>query len=155
MINKVAVSFIFAIFLLGVAIPTANAQIGFLLGTMTGAILFGGDDQQFGASSANVVYTLPRASERVTDPLGIKFASTPKLSFRVPSSYNGRPSYNVDETALGSTIYSLFRSVESRGNYEILQVIRVIDSQSPATAVFWFAYIEKEKVLSLEALKKK
>lgn len=128
--------------------PKANSQ-SFLLGMVTGALLFG-DGEQAGGGTGSVVYTLPRASERVKDPLGVRTSST-------SASFSGN--YNENN---GVTWRELFNKsiVNEKKKYspndlEILQIVRVINPGNLEYATFWFSYIEKEKVVPLDQLPKR
>ncbi|MDP3999704.1 MAG: hypothetical protein Q8P76_03905 [bacterium] len=114
----------------------------FLLGMVTGAVLFGGDETTVGNSS-NIIYTLPRASERVKDPLAIRLQSK---EFNFAQEYAGN--YGG-----GKTLRALFHEiVRDAGKFTILQVVRVFDESKQESATIWFAYTETSNVIPLEKL---
>jgi len=119
------------------AVPV-RAQTSFLLGTAFGALLFGDGDHT--GTAATVIYTLPKASERVKNPLEIRMASIQGSFAHRYSNYFGQ-----------RTLRELFgESVKNPEKYEIIQVVRVFTGESPQGAAIWFAYIEKESLLPLK-----
>lgn len=122
----------------------ARAQVSFLAGMVVGGVLFGGDAQ--GGGSANVLYVLPRASERVRDPLAVRLVSSYEDNF-----YKGalakKSLFEIFAFSLNS-----WDSSKMASKYEILQIVRAIDGSNTERASIWFAYIEKEKVIPLNQL---
>ncbi len=122
-------------------VPVAHSQVSFLLGLGAGALLFG-DGEQSG-SSAGVLYTLPDVSKRVKNPLEIRLSS---ISGRFDLNSKGGG-------ASGLRYWDLFiLAIEKQdpSKFEILQIVRVFRGDDPHRAAIWFAYIEKEKVLSAQ-----
>ena len=79
---------------------------------------------------------MPYAADRVTDPLAMRTAYV--------------------KTWNGASLLDTFASGVGRNDkYEILQVVRVMDQGNADRVYFWFTYIEKDKVKSLESVKPK
>ena len=141
---------ILAVLLIGFAASRAYAQASFLFGLGAGMLLgSGGDGTTVAAAGATVIYGTPRVSERVKDPLGIKFAS---ISVRPVSEDLGNGSFRLSKD-VGITLFAMFARVEKNPErYEVLQVVRIFDGQYPYIAAFWFSYVPKESVIPLEQL---
>ncbi len=87
-----------------------------------------------GDAMANILYTAPRVSERVTDPLGMRTAYV---------------------RAGTDTLREQFSKIRGDAiKFEILQVMRVMDQGNADRVYLWFVYIEKEKVIPLDQLPK-
>lgn len=112
----------------------AHSQVGFLLGLGAGAMIAGGDAHS-GASS-NILYTLPRASERVVSPL--------KMRHSVKGTY-GHPGQTLQQY-----FEATFDKPASASTFEILQVSRATGNGE--VVYLWFLYTEKDNVLALEKL---
>lgn len=135
--NALAMS---ALLISGLTVAQPAQGGGFLLGLATGAILFGGDETTVGNGS-NIIYTLPRVSERVKDPLLIRLVSQ-ELSFDI-TGYGGA----------GKTLWELFKErVENADKFTILQIVRVFDESQQTRAAIWFAYTETTNIIPLEKL---
>lgn len=133
---KKAISvFLFAVVILSISTPGAHAQVSFLLGAGAGAVLSGGERRIPGDVNGNVIYIAPIVSERVKDPLSVKFA---RYDF-------------WDEDQNGMSLSSMFKIVEPNAEvYEVLEVTRVIKRANQGRAFFWFAYIEKKFIISTD-----
>lgn len=91
-----------------------------------------------------VLYIAPRIPERITDPLGVRLVASRQMGFS--DQYWKNPMG-------GATIQNIFdKTVAGSNQYVVLEVVRVIAPEQNEVAVFWFAYIEKGKVLPLEKL---
>lgn len=131
-----------------VSIPAAQAQcllcgvIGFALGSSSGD----NASPMRAGGGGSVLYVAPRIAERISNPLEVHIASTNYLRFYKISD-------RVPEYTMGHTVQQVFdKTVPNSGKYVILEVMRVISPENASVAVFWFAYIEKEKMHSLESL---
>jgi len=119
------------------AVP-ARSQTSFILGAVFGALLFGDGDQT--GTAATIIYTVPEVSKRVKNPLEIRMVSIQGSFSEDYGQFIGR-----------HTLRELFeKSVKDSKKYEILQVVRVFKGDSPQYAAIWFAYIERENLLSLK-----
>lgn len=125
------------IVLLSVAILSfpvpGHSQAGFLLGVGAGALFFGGDDGASGSGVA-LIYVAPKSLlNRVKNPFAARFS--------------GVILYNS-----GVTLEQLFSASlpdDQKGkdkDYEILQIVRIVDGQASKRVAFWFIYIEKRSL---------
>lgn len=118
--------------------------VGFALGSAS-------NDEQAGASSgSNVIYVAPHIGERIADPLEVRIETSERLAMGDSDTWNPR---RVTPMA-GKTLKEIFEaSVTDSENFTILEIMRVHDSSEDArVAVFWFAYIENEKMRPLSEL---
>lgn len=120
--------------LLFVAAPiaAANAQ-GFLVGVVTGGMLFGGN--QYGSSAATVLYSATDDTLKETDPLSVRMAA-------IPGCFQTH--YKGDKT--GRSIGELFAELMDgtpRMERTILQVVRVFHTSETQCATIWYVYTEK------------
>ena len=99
------------------------------------------------SSGGNIIYVAPYISERIADPLAVRIAVTPEMGF---SDVN----WNRDVTrAQSMTLQEMFEmTVPNHENFTILEIARVFTPDSNRLAVFWFAYIENEKMRPLSQL---
>ncbi len=94
-----------------------------------------------------ILYIAPRISERINEPLAVHIASS------LSSGFSDGKERNWYRKWQGSTIQEIFdRTVDHSDRYVILEVMRVIQPSEVEAAVFWFAYLEKNKVVPLEKL---
>jgi hypothetical protein len=143
-VRKFFVSSIVSLVLL-VAIPmTANASVGSLVaGMLLGSSMSSNDDESVQAEgNANVLYLMPRVIERVTDPLGMRLTSVRTLDASFRSGHSVREIFHGLSFPKGKTAE----------NYEVLQVVRVMDRGDADNPCLWFTYIEKDKIISLNEL---
>lgn len=139
--KKMIVMFLVLMLGFGVTAPM-RAEGGFLLGAVTGALLFGGDDVTVGSSSS-ILYTAPRVSERVKDPLKMKMVATDNSSFT-------KDCYGPCDVVNGKSIEDMFYILVKDGSkYEILQVVRIFSNSSNSAASIWFTYIDKSFMIPL------
>ena len=131
--RKLFVSCITSIALLAAIPSMASAQSSLLLGMMIGSAMSSGSIQ--GDISPNVLYVMPRAAERIKDPLAMRTAQS-------GPSYDKYP------------IRERFNAAIGRGadNYELLQVVRVADQGNADRIYLWFTYIDKSLVTPLAQL---
>jgi hypothetical protein len=129
---------------------TAQAQcllcgtVGFALGSSTSAHA-SLQDVSAGSGGA-VLYVAPRISERINDPLGVHIAVSDTRRFSMNRGDSSGP-------GKGMTIQQIFNiTVKEADRYIVLEVMRVINPNYTNVAVFWFAYLEKEKVTPLDKL---
>jgi hypothetical protein len=140
--KRVIIALILAIFAFACRPAPAQAQVSFLLGMATGAILFG-DGSEAGTSSSTVLYTMAKVSDRVKNPLKVRLACKMEDFHRYNSGGAGDGN--------GMSYEQLFRkAVKDSEQFEILQIVRVIRPDSVSMAAIWFAYIEKLEVLPLK-----
>lgn len=125
----------------------AHAQAGFIWGVVAGAMLFGGDDGAAAGSGINVVYTMPRASERVQNPMGIRFVTYRDCGASVAIWEMFRYALKVNHLYEGTPNPETMQ--------EVLQVVRVFLPSNAGCANFWFAYVDKQSVIPLEKLGQK
>ena len=115
--------------------------VGFALGSASN------DDQAGASSGSNIIYVTPHIGERIADPLAVRIAVSPKMGFSTEEwrSYITR--------AQSMTLQEIFEAtVPDYENFTILEIARVIQPDENRIAVFWFAYIENEKMRPLSAL---
>ncbi len=127
---------------LAVGVPAAASAQGcagcFLLGLAVGS---SGNTQDGGVGM--VMFRESRLAERIAKPLEIRVAATPTERY-------------ISKGIAGRTFQEIFnKNVENPSDYAILEVIRVFYGSSPDIAVFWFAYIEKNKLAPLSSLQQK
>lgn len=149
--KKTAVISALAVLLNVSLIRAAYAQAGFVLGMVLGSSMSGGDEV-IGSGNANILYVMPRAAERVKDPLKIRLRSTDILWFAVDQS---KSEFRNDRYTGGMHLRQIFARVEpNTESFEVLQVMRVFHPQHVSGASVWFAYTEKENVIPLKNLPK-
>jgi len=152
---------IFVVLSMLVSVPIANAQGGFILGLVTGGLLFGDGTQTGAGNSANVMYTMARASERVKEPLQIRQVAI-GVELYVADSY--RPGGDVvltleEEFGRAISIYNGQAKdykkppLKSAETYEILQAARLFNERGQIGGIL-FTFIEKNKVIPLDQLPK-
>lgn len=137
----VVLSFITAIFLLPM---TTEAEAECLLCGVSGfAQSSASNNEQAGTTSgSNVIYVAPHISKRIADPLAVRIAVSAKMGFL----HTPRPRRNITE-AQGMTLQEMFEStVPNHENFTILKITQVILPGKDRIAVFWFSYIENEKM---------
>ena len=115
--------------------------IGFAIGSSS-------NDEQAGASSGgNVIYVAPHIDERIADPLAVRIAVSPRMGFS-----NGGWNRHI-MAAQSMTLHEMFEAtIPNHEDFTILEIARVIKPDEFRLAVFWFAYIEKEKMRPLSDL---
>ena len=113
--------------------------VGFALGSAS-------NDEQAGASSGSkVIYVAPHIGERIGDPLEVRIVAK-RFSF-------GDSRYRSSTGAQFASLRALFQNaVPEHENFTLLEIMRVVDHQAHGAAVFWFAYIENEKMKPLSEL---
>ena len=130
-----------------VGAPVAQAQcllcgvIGYAIGSAGSS-----DSSNVGVpKDGMVLYVAPRISERVSNPLDVRIAASQRAGFS---------NYKYWKLSMwGSSIQQIFNaSVENPQDYSILEVMRVLIPDQNDAAIFWFAYIERDKLLPLEKL---
>ncbi|MBI2054781.1 MAG: hypothetical protein HYT39_01635 [Candidatus Sungbacteria bacterium] len=144
----------FATGLVGLALlagPTSVAQaqcllcgvIGFAIGSSTSGV--NATPQDVSGGGGAVLYIAPRISERITEPLAVRIASTPVAGFSSDTGWNYKWK--------GMTIQQIFeKTVKNPEQFVVLEVMRVVNPSNTNAATFWFAYLEKHKVVPLERL---
>lgn len=119
----------------------APANAGFLLGLVVGSSM--GNQQQYGAIGIEPMYMMPRADERVTDPLQMHTIAD-KCYF-----IQDAPQY----ASLDSTFKALMKYADlDAEKYEIIQVQRFSLPEHANCIGYRFTFIGKEYVKSLESL---
>lgn len=138
-------SLITAIFFSPIMATKAEAQC-LLCGIVGFAIGSASNDEQAGASTgSNVIYVAPHIAERIADPLDVRIIAE-RFNFS-----NTR--HNPSISAQFASLRALFQhAVPEHENYTLLEIMRVVDHQAHGAAVFWFAYIENEKMRPLSEL---
>jgi len=132
------------------SVSHADFTTGMIVGGIFGAAISGGSESS--GINENMLYVAPRIGERIADPLSIRLICTNSSLFDAGWKRGGSTWNNRGDQA-GKTIQQLFDStVDNPNQYVILQVVRVINQGNNTSAVFWFAYIEKEKVIPLDKL---
>lgn len=113
--------------------------VGFALGSAS-------NDEQAGASvGSNVIYVAPYIGNRIDDPLDVRIVASSNLIF-TEGGWNTR---TITPMA-GSTLHEIFKkSVTNPEKYTIIEIMRVITPDEVRGAIFWFAYIENEKIRPL------
>jgi hypothetical protein len=140
--KKVIIILVLAALVFNCRPAPAQAQASFVLGMFAGAVLFG-DGSTTGASSSTVLYTMTKVSDRIKSPLKVRLAC-----FEVDFA-----SYNNGRAEPGNCMSyeQLFqKAVKESGQFEILQILRVIRPDRVSVAAIWFAYIEKSEVSPLK-----
>jgi len=112
----------------------AQAQASFLFGLVIGMSI-SPDGRTINGGDQNLLYVLPRAAERIKDPLAMQTAASECDTY-------GR-----------QTIREIFESrVYNPKKKEILQVVRTACGGSTTSVVLWFVFTDKENVTPLEKL---
>jgi hypothetical protein len=104
-----------------------------------GAGIAGNNDSVGNSGGMNLLYVMPRATERISDPLGMRQTSTECLY------YNGSNNGRTIREAFAATI-------QDSEQYEMLQVVRTSAADSTGCLRYWITFIEKDKVIPLELL---
>jgi hypothetical protein len=120
-------------------VSNANADFatGLVIGNMLGGNMLGGNDVSRGGSEANVLYVMPRVSERIKEPLQMRTVVSADTCVRTD----------------GNTLSEDFvNSIDNSGKYEVLQVLRVQNVDTTRCFRYWFTYIEKNYVIPVEQL---
>lgn len=116
---------------LTVGSSAAHSQTSFILGMAVGSAISSGS---YGEASVNVLYQMPRAAERIKDPLELRL------------NYSGS---RWDKY----TIRERFESaVPMAHDYDIVQVIRVFAQGNAGSTQLGFVYIRKDLVIPLTDL---
>ncbi|MDP3958247.1 MAG: hypothetical protein Q8Q36_02155 [bacterium] len=117
--------------------------IGFAIGSSTSGV--NAHPQDVSGGGGAVLYIAPRISERITEPLAVRIASTPVAGFSSGTEWKYKWK--------GTTIQQIFeKTVEKPEQFVVLEVMRVVSPSDINAATFWFAYLEKDKVVPLERL---
>jgi hypothetical protein len=113
--------------------------IGFAIGSAS-------NDKNTGAGAGgSVIYIAPYIGERIADPLDVRIVAK-QFSFSEKLKH-------WDQYAGKYSLRQLFENaVEEHEKYTLLEIMRVVDYEYPGVAVFWFAYIENEKMKPLSKL---
>ena len=131
---------LFQICLLGVAmivgVPAIVQAQGFIVGIVVGMALSSDGKSPGGGDMSNVLYLMPRATERIRDPLELHTVASHCDSY-------GKQS-----------LRQVFKGTVHRehADKEILQVVRVPCNGNTSALVLWFVFTDKSNLRALAEL---
>jgi hypothetical protein len=119
-----------ALALLATVPSVAYAQTSFIFGMIVGAALSSDGQSTSGDGTANVLYLMPRAAERIKDPLALRTGASDCAQF-------GK-----------LTIKQTFEAkMHNAAKMEIVQVVRTSCGGSTSSVALWFVFTERENIV--------
>ncbi len=109
--------------------------VGFAIGSIP--------NEQTPVDDGNVIYVAPRISERIANPLAVRFASSAMMNFSNEQGDRGGMKNSSLEEIFAATVADYQK-------YTLLEVKRIINPQNYGKAQFLFVYIEKDKISPLK-----
>lgn len=114
----------------------AHAQASFIFGMIVGTALSSdGNSVGAGDSTANMLYLMPRAAERIKDPFALQTGASDCFQY-------GKLTF---KQMFDATVYDVAKK-------EIVQILRVTCNGSTNRIVLWFVFTDRENIVPLDKL---